>query len=278
MKGCSATEASGSENKAKKPPKKESEMNRIKNGKKTLPTAAGLAMIAVFIFTAAAVQAAENGNEILKKSDELLIPGIFSYNLTMTSVDQKGKTEVTVMHGWKSGIDRNVMIYREPRRVAGSVNLRRSGMIWVYYTTNKKVTQMGYQAIFMGSLLNYGDVMSAELSTDYDVIGMQETASEYILTLRVKPGREGYDKILVTMDKTNLFPKSREYYALSGVLMKTCIYTDIERRNGVTVSMKQEFFEPLKNQRTFVEFSDIELLKSVPEKYYNNNYISRFGE
>ena len=225
----------------------------------------------------AVAASAADGASILALSDKKLLPERCSYQLSMVTTDANGKANSNLMDGWKSGMDKNVMIERQPARLAGSVHLRKAGVIWTYYSTNKKVTKIGYQSVFMGSLLNYGDVMASELSVDYDVASMEATDEEYELVLKVKQGHEGYDKIALRIDRKTLLPIRRDYYALSGILLKSSEFKDIVFKDGSLVSMRQEFYESVKDQKTVLEYSKIKLLASIPDKYYNEGYISRFG-
>ena len=41
--------------------------------------------------------------------------------------------------------------------------------------------------------------------------------------------------------------------------------------------MEQEFYEPLKDKKTVAVYSQIQLLKDVPDKYFNENYLKYLG-
>jgi len=213
------------------------------------------------------------GLEILKKSDATLIPQMCSYDLTLTTTEKKDSVKVNSFKGYKKDMRKNVMIVKEPKRIAGSVHLRKDNVIWSYFTTNKRLTKMAYQAIFMGTLLNYGDVMATELSTDYDVTKAVRQRQDYELTLQPKQGHEGYGKILLTIDGKTLFPKKRLHYSLSGLLLKECDHALIEHDGAKTVRVNMLFYEPMKQRTTEVEFSNIKILRDIPESYFNENQI-----
>jgi hypothetical protein len=217
------------------------------------------------------------GLEILKKSDALLIPEMCSYDLTLTTTEKHDSVKVNSFKGYKKDMQKNVMVVREPRRIAGSVHLRKDNVIWSYFTTNKRLTKMAYQAIFMGTLLNYGDVMATELSTDYDVTAAERQGQNYELTLQPKQGHEGYGKILLTIDGKTLFPKKRRHYSLSGLLLKECDHVLIKHDGTKTLQVKMIFYEPMKQRTTEVEFSNIKLLSDIPENYFNENLIKDLG-
>lgn len=218
-----------------------------------------------------------DGNQILKESDEKIFPAICSYSLSVETIEDNGKIKNYVTKGYKKGADKNVMIVEEPKRMAGTVHLRKQSVIWTYYTTNQKLMKIAYQSVFMGSLLNYGDVMALELSYDYEVIAKEETETDYVLTLQPKEGHEGYAKVIILIDKKRLLPKKRKYYALSGILLKQSEFKKIEFDGEQLIYMEQEFYEPLKDKKTIVTYSNIKLLDDVPDKYFNENYLKYLG-
>lgn len=218
-----------------------------------------------------------SGDEILKISDSRFIPRICSYIITIKTEDQSKKTSVNVAKGYKKGNDRNVIIVREPKRIAGSVHLRRGNVVWSYYTTNKRLMKMAYHSTFMGTMVNYGDIMATELSYDYNVKETKVNPDAYVLTLVPKPGHEGYAKIVLTIDRKTMLPKKREYYALSGILMKMSDVKEIRTQNNVTAYLVQDFYEPLKERHSLVTFEDVRVLGDVPEKYFNENNAKFLG-
>lgn len=228
----------------------------------------------------------DSGSDILIASDKKLIPEVCSYELSLDTIKKGDNENTQLFSGFKGGNDRNVMSVKEPKRMAGSAHLRKGGVIWSYYTTNHRLTKMAYQAVFMGTLLNYGDIMATELSTDYNVIKMNTiqnkstAAEEYLLTLTPKPDHEGYGKIIITIDKKSLLPIHRRYYALSGILLKECQFKKIEYQEGKLKYMEMDFFEPLKDRKTTVKFSNIEIksAKDIPDRYFNENFLKEFGK
>jgi len=119
--------------------------------------------------------------------------------------------------------------------------------------------------------------MALELSYDYEVIAKAETETEYVLTLTPKEGHEGYAKVVLEIDKESLLPIKRSYYALSGILLKQSEFKKIEFNGQHLTYMEQEFYEPLKDKKTVAVYSQIQLLKDVPDKYFNENYLKYLG-
>jgi len=220
----------------------------------------------------AALSPAE-GLEILKKSDAKLIPEMCSYDLSLVTLEKGESAKTNRFKGYKKDMRNNVMVVQEPKRIAGSVHLRKDDVIWSYFTTNKRLTKMAYQAIFMGTLLNYGDIMATELSTDYDVTRADAQGDLYELTLQPKQGHEGYGKIILTIDRKTLYPVKRQHFSLSGLLVKQCDHTIIEHDGHKTIRVEMLFYEPMKERKTEVKFGNIQLRTAIPDDYFNENQI-----
>lgn len=229
-----------------------------------------------FIFSTAG-DAQIDGDEILKSSDQRLIPHTCSYKMKIITTDERGKTTESLLEGYKKGSARNLMVVKKPERLAGSVHLRKDEVIWSYYTTNHRLLKVAYQSIFMGSLLNYGDVLGTELSFDYYVVETEATEESYILTLNPREGQTGYAKVKVYIDKETMLPQKREYYAVSGILMKECEFRRIQMEEGFLQRMEQVFYEPLKEKESIVLYEEIQILDNIPDTYFNEQNLKYFG-
>ena len=216
---------------------------------------------------------AYTGLEILQISDSKVIPKFCKYRIVMKTVEQSGRERLTVMRGFMKTSIKNVLITERPKTAAGTVHLRKDTVIWSYYTTNHKLMKVSYQSIFMGSILNYGDVMATELAVDYDVKSMDDKSQEYRLELTPKKNREGYAKILLYIDKKTFYPIKREYFALSGMMLKTCEFKKVEWDKGKLKHVEEVFYEPVKDRKTIVTWDSFEHDVNIPEKYFNPEYL-----
>ncbi len=227
------------------------------------------------LVVASAAVSALTGQQILEESDKKLLPPHCSYRLDLDTVESDGTNKENLLVGYKKGNSKNVMIVRTPAKVSGSVHMRNQYVIWSYYVTDTNLVKEAYASTFMGSLLNYGDVMATELSYDYNVIRKRTRGKYYLLTLEPKPGHEGYAKVIVHVNRETMVPEKREYFALSGELMKTCDVTSLRRSNNKTTYVVQKYYEPLKDRYSTATYENIEYSSadSIPERYFDENYI-----
>ncbi len=223
-------------------------------------------------FTLFAINDEYIGNKILKKSDESFIPETFSYNLKITNIN---KNEIVQMHGIKKGKDKNLLFIDYPLALKGIVHLRKDYIIWTYYPTLKKTIKTSFQSVILNSIVSYGDIMSNELSYDYNVNNVDEDNLFFILELVPKEkGKESYAKIVLWINKQNFLPSKRLYFSNSGILLKTAIFEEIEFDGNFLKYSKIKFEKVTSGEVSYVEFSNINLNIKVPESYFNPDTLS----
>lgn len=217
-------------------------------------------------------------DEILKASDGRLFPEIMTYQMTIETAMENGRQTRQVMTGYRKGNTRNVLLTLEPKRYQGTAHLRKDNLIWSYFSTNKRLAVFSYKAIFMGTVLNYGDVFATELSFDYSIDSLSEDNTNFCIVMKICENHEGYAKINLFVDKSTLLPVRKEYFALSGITNKICNFKEIEYNNkNILNKMVMEFIEPIKHRTTVVTFDEVKIVADISEKYFNENYLKFLG-
>ena len=219
---------------------------------------------------------AENYKNILFKSDEKVFPKFASYKMTILVKNESGKKSQTVLYGFKKGSYKNVIIIKAPKKNAGTVEMRKDNSIWVYFSTNGKTMKSAFQSLAIGEDVCYGDILTNDLAYDYNVTSITNKNNDIILELKPKPRHEGYARLLVTIDSKTFLPKKKEYYALSGTMLKVCDLASFEfGSNGKVVRFVQSFYDPLKDKKSYVTVENIKELDEfgIPEKYYNESQL-----
>lgn len=232
-------------------------------------------------------------NEIIAKSDKQFIPDMFTYNMTLRTTSADGKIDIVDYKGKKKH-ENNIMITINPASARGQVNLKNRNVLWSYFPTSGSTVKQSYQAIILGTSVSYGDILALELSRDYNVRTMIETSSLsndqeqsngssptnkfYLLTLGPKKDVDGYAKIFLWIDEKNFLPVKREYYALSGLLVKACEVQGISfDEKGVASEYKELFFEPLKKKQTLVTIYNVIVVNNIPDTTYNPKSMKFFS-
>ncbi len=218
-------------------------------------------------------------DEILKKSDMLYIPEICKYELEIeTLYETTGKIEKIEMKGFKKGRNENLIVVNFPKSLKGIVHLRKDNSIFTYYPSIKKAIKTAYQSIIQGTTLSYGDVIALDLSIDYEVESLIEENNQYKLELKPRQNSGGYAKIIFWMEKNNYKPIRREYYSLSGDLLKECNFKKILfDDNNKILYLEIHFYEPFKKAKSIVTIKNIVMDTSISDKYFNPVNLSFFS-
>ena len=207
---------------------------------------------------------------LLAASDKKLLPYYqFRYNLEIKSTDRNGKKSVIKLEGFKKGRNKNILVAKAPSSVEGMVHLRKDNSIWTYYPSIHRSVKTAYQSVFMGTTLNYGDVIALDLSYDYEISDTKENTTNIVLTLKPKKNSGGYAKISLVLDKKTMLPISRHYYSLSGILLKSCKFKEIKSDGGKVTFIREVFEEPLKKQKTIVTISNIKRDSKLKNRFFN---------
>ncbi len=219
---------------------------------------------------------AQNYESILAKSDEKVFPKYASYKMTIVVESNSGRKNQNVLIGYKKGSSRNVIIFKEPRKNAGTVEMRKENSIWVYFSSNGKTMKSAFQSLAVGEDVCYGDILTNDLAYDYNVASKSDKGGDIVLELKPKPKHVGYARLLVTIDSKTFLPKKKEYFALSGMLLKVCEIASFEfGHDGKVMKFIQSFYDPLKDKKSYVTMEDIKELSesATPEKYYNETQL-----
>jgi hypothetical protein len=137
-----------------------------------------------------------------------------------------------------------------------------------------------FQSLAIGEDVCYGDILSGDLSYDYFVESASSENKDIVLTLKPRPGHECYAKLIVVIDGISFVPKRREYYAVSGTLLKKCEIDSVEYdAGGSVIRYRQKFHDPLKDRKSFVTVDRIRSMRigEIPERYFNETQLKFVG-
>jgi outer membrane lipoprotein-sorting protein len=166
--------------------------------------------------------------EILKKADDAKSPdGDFSFNVKIDDYEKQKKVRTQVFKVYSKGEIFALIDTVSPERLRGRKVLLRDNDLWLYLPSLKKPTRIGMQQRLTGEVAN-GDVARTRFFIDYnptiEKIENYKGVPHYVLNLDGKTKEVTYKKIQLWVDKKNFRPSKAIFYALSGKLLKTCVY------------------------------------------------------
>ncbi len=219
------------------------------------------------------------GNKILKKVDENLMPFSFESYRKLINEEPDGSKKEFIFFTVKKGRDKMAMLYVSPASEKGRATLRLDDNMWLYIPNVGKPIRITSMQSVVGGVFNNADIMRLEYSVEYDASILEQSDSEYILTLKAKTRTVAYDKLKMWVNKENLILTKVECYASSGTLIKTLEFKNIKSFDkGIKRPSVIETSSPLyKGYRSLMIFSSMKARK-FPDEVFTLDYIQRLGE
>jgi outer membrane lipoprotein-sorting protein len=129
-----------------------------------------------------------------------------------------------------------LMVITQPRLMKGQAILRRSDDMWLYLPRSRTVTRIGAKEQSLGGEASNADLLRTELGRDYQVnlVGMEDVDGEECYHLRLKALKRSlaYDQVDYWIAREAGLPVKREYYSLSGKLLRTITFADRREFGG----------------------------------------------
>ncbi|HPI93503.1 MAG TPA: outer membrane lipoprotein-sorting protein [Deltaproteobacteria bacterium] len=244
----------------------------------------GCAVVALLLFVTASPAPAMDGNQILKKVDEVQSASKDSVaSVTMTLVDKGGQTKDRTMKVWrrhyKDKDDWSVLKFAAPAdiRNLGFLSLADDKM-YLYLPAFDRVRRIASHArkeSFAGSDLSNDDLSTGKYSNHYDAQISKETDSEYVLELKRKPGSERiYPRVTAWVNKKDFTVSKMDLYDDAGKLWKSSEIKN-EQVQGYWTPMEIKMTDVTKNHSTIMKITKIEYDKNLEDDIFTERYLKR---
>jgi outer membrane lipoprotein-sorting protein len=237
------------------------------------------ALLAAFlcpsIRAAAAVQ--ETGASLLAKVDRIRNPpGSFAMDVTITTHDSTGRTQVSGYEVYVGGENRTLVRFTAPKGERGKCLLMVDDELWIYLPAVGKAIRIPLAQRLAGNAAN-GDIARLSFGADYDatLIGTESVLGSESDVLELTARRSGatYGKIRLWVAKETSHPLKAEFTALSGQLLKTGLYesyaTVLGRLRPTRLVLTDQIRQDLVST---LEYTNVRK-KEMPAKFFNKNYL-----
>jgi outer membrane lipoprotein-sorting protein len=217
-----------------------------------------------------------NGNSIVAKADQVMLNSDYIASVEMV-VRREGNTDLSYkMKIASSGTDKMLVSFQYPPRNLGQSFLNANGFMLAYMPSVNKAIRISGKQSFAGGDFSNGDILYLKLTTDYSasVVGeeIMNDLSCYVLILEAISHASPYQKIKYWINKSNFWPVRRDYYAVSGSVLKTLIFssrTSKERPDVMTMSNVLE-----KGKSTEMYWHDI-VKKKLDASFFTEENMKR---
>jgi len=238
-----------------------------------------LVLSAVTVWTQEKTVNEADGNEILKKVDENLMPVSFESYRKLINEEPDGSKKEFIFFTVKKGKDKVAMLYVSPASEKGRATLRLGDNMWLYIPNVGRPIRITSMQSVVGGVFNNADIMRLDYSVEYDATILEQNTAEYVLNLKANSQTVAYDKLKMWVDKKNIMVTKVECYTATGTLIKTLEFKDVKNfGDGIMRPAVIETSSPLyKGYRSLMIYSEMKSRK-LPDEVFTLEYLSRLSE
>ena len=188
---------------------------------------------------------------VVTRYDALMSPPAFEATMVMIARREDGSERSYTLKSLKLGTDKLRATFTAPANAKGQEMLRLGDTLYSYLPNLKRAVRVASRDSFMGGDFNNGDVLRVNYTADYTptlLPSAEGTSAEgTCASLEAKGPQVAYDRIELCLtpgpvDKAQ--PTSARYYAKSGKLLRSAVFSDVKDFGGIvrpgTIVMKNE--------------------------------------
>ncbi len=234
---------------------------------------------------------AMSGLEIAKKADEVTSGFESSIStMKMVMVNSTGQKTIRDMVGKtleKEGGDKSMMEFLSPADVKGTKlltyqHIDKDDDQWLYLPALKRIKRISSRnktGSFMGSEFSYEDISAQEIDK-YTYPGEvkevpcgDQTCFEGVRIPKDK--NSGYTKQVTWIDTKNFLVQKVDYYDRKKALLKTAIFSDYKKIDGVWRVGKIDMKNHQNDKETILIWVDDKIKASLKEKDFNKRVLKQ---
>ncbi len=233
----------------------------------------------IFLLSTTLAFAEMSGDEIVRKVDDKM-DRTGSLSKMDMRVYRNSKLRKTYKMLMKSQGDEKILIdFLHPPRNKGEKYLKVEESMWIYRPKINKVIRISGRSSFSGSDFSNTDILSVRLDKDYNskLLGTEKykNIEAYKLELLAKSEEVTYAKIIYWVDKNKLVPLKRDFYTISGHLLKTLV---LERQSNLFDEMPDTFIMSNvleKNKKSVMKFLNYKGNIKFPAKTFRKSSLKK---
>ena len=237
--------------------------------------AIGLLFFASLIFTTLA-HAVPSAADLVKKADTHRgLQDSFSVQVKAIVEDGSEKNEQVYQVDVRD-VETSLVEQVAPARARGRKLLMKGLDMWLFTPQVKKAVRISLQQKLTGDISN-GDVSRTNYAQDYNskIIGKDAVLKAYILELVAKEKRVTYGKIKYWIEESSGKPLKSEFFALTGKLLKTAIFSDFKKIDGVERMTKVTIQDAISKSRKSILIYSNHKPQKFSDSQFNKEQMDR---
>ncbi len=236
-------------------------------------------LVGVFALAPFAQAEEPSAVKIVERADEIRFPQRgFQVHVVITSTIHDRDPDIREYDILSKGHDKTLVKTTAPAIDRGQILLMRAKDLWVFMPNVSQPIRLALSQRLTGQVAN-GDLARANFSGDY-VPSLLRTetkdgATYYVLELNAVDRSVTYHRVLYWVNKANYRPYRAEFYAVSGKLLKTCLYQNFKENAGsvrpTTLIMEDALAEGEKSVLQYGSFQ----LRELPDRYFTKDFLAK---
>jgi outer membrane lipoprotein-sorting protein len=238
-----------------------------------------LLLIAIVCLISQLTFAEMSGTEIVKLVDDKMdrTGSLSTLEMKVYRSDELVKNYRMEMQS--EGDEKILIDFIYPPRNKGEKYLKVDESMWIYRPSINKVIRISGRSSFSGSDFSNTDILSVRLDKDYNstLLGVEEYKGikAYKLELMAKSEAVTYARIIYWVDKAKLIPLKRDFYTLSGHLLKTL---ELEHQSKLFDEMPDTFIMSSvleKDKKSIMKFVDYKGNRRFPASTFHISTLTK---
>jgi outer membrane lipoprotein-sorting protein len=172
---------------------------------------------------------------LVKRVDENSAPPQYEAYMSITNYKPGAALTEQKAHVYRKD-NKVLIVITNPAIQKGQAIIRNGDDMWMYLPNSGKVLRIGAKEQSMGGEASNTDLLRVDLAKDYTGNFMGEETIDgtpcYKLELKAKDRTIAYDRVVYWVSKDKELPVKREFYSLSGRLLKTMYFRDLKNYHG----------------------------------------------
>jgi outer membrane lipoprotein-sorting protein len=172
---------------------------------------------------------------LVRRVDENSAPPQYEAYMSITNYKPAASPTEQKAHVYRKD-NKVLIVITAPPIQKGQAIIRNGDDMWMYLPNSGKVLRIGAKEQSMGGEASNTDLLRVDLAKDYTGTYLGEETVEgtscYKLELKARDRTIAYDKVVYWVSKDRELPVKREFYSLSGRLLKTMYFRDLKDYHG----------------------------------------------
>lgn len=204
---------------------------------------------------------AQDGTEILKKLDQVMYsPKDMKGATKIILIDKNGKQSVRNATTIQKGTDKRLLRFTSPASQAGIATLSLPNDVMYLYMPafgkERRISSSVKSQKFAGTDFAYEDMEAKLFVNKYTAKVLKTEAKTIVVELTPISPKSSYSKIIATLDKTNYYPISMDFYDKGKKKIKRAEYK-FEKIGKYWNAKEITMIDLKKNHKTIMQLSNV---------------------